>query len=199
MGATTKALVPPLMRGSMERAPVTTLSLSDLLARTHSLSVEQIRQLAPFVRIIILIRESTHGQTVRRQIICNRSVNETAETAEIFDLLGEATDRTRNLGQDNESSFGQVSVNFLEMSARRNGKPVVLTAMELKLLRYLIQNARRVVSRNELLNEVWGYDNYPLTRTVDNHILRLRQKLEQQPSRPVHIQTVHGAGYKFLP
>ena len=85
------------------------------------------------------------------------------------------------------------------MSAYRNGEPVVLTAMELKLLRYLIQNARRVVSSNELLNEVWGYDNYPLTRTVDNHILKLRQKLEQQPSRPVHIQTVHGSGYKFLP
>jgi len=193
MGSTAKALVPRLMRGSIERALVTTLSLSDLLARTHSLNVEQIRQLARFVRVVILIPESTHGQTVEPKVTCNRSVNETAETAEIFDLLGEATD------QDSESSFGQVRVNFLEMSAHRNGEPVVLTAMELKLLRYLIQNARRVVSRNELLNEVWGYDNYPLTRTVDNHILKLRQKLEQQPSRPVHIQTVHRAGYKFLP
>jgi DNA-binding response OmpR family regulator len=199
MGSTAKALVPRLMRGSIERVLVTTLSLSDLLARTHSLNVEQIRQLARFVRVVILIPESTHGQTVKPKVTCNRSVNETAETAEIFDLLGEATDRTRSLGQDSESSFGQVRVNFLEMSAHRNGEPVVLTAMELKLLRYLIQNARRVVSRNELLNEVWGYDNYPLTRTVDNHILKLRQKLEQQPSRPVHIQTVHRAGYKFLP
>ncbi len=69
--------------------------------------------------------------------------------------------------------------------------------MEFKVLRYLVQSARRVVSHNELLNDVWGYDS--LTRTVDNHILRLRLKLEQQPSRPVHIRTVHGAGYKFLP
>jgi DNA-binding response OmpR family regulator len=199
MGATAKALVPPLLHGSIECAPVTTLSLSDLLARTHGLNIEQICQLAPFVPVIILIPESSHGQTVRPKVACNRSPNETAKRAKILGLLGEGTERTRSLGQDSEFSFGQVSVNFLEMSAHRNGEPVVLTAMELKLLRYLIQNARRVVSRNELLNEVWGYDNYPLTRTVDNHILRLRQKLEQQPSRPVHIQTVHGAGYKFLP
>jgi len=50
-----------------------------------------------------------------------------------------------------------------------------------------------------LLNEVWGYENYPCTRTVDNHILRLRQKLERDPSRPIHFRTVHGVGYKFLP
>jgi Transcriptional regulatory protein, C terminal len=186
MRATVKALVPPLMRGSIERAPVTTLSLSDLLARTHSLNIKQICQLARFVPVIILIPESSHGQTVAPRVAGNRSANET-------------TERTRSLDQDSEVSFGQVSVNFLEMSALRNGERVVLTTMELKLLRYLIQNKRRVVSRGELLNEVWGYDNYPLTRTVDNHILRLRQKLEQQPSRPVHIRTVHGAGYKFLP
>jgi DNA-binding response OmpR family regulator len=58
---------------------------------------------------------------------------------------------------------------------------------------------RRVVSRDELLNEVWGYDNYPCTRTVDNHILRLRKKLEKNPARPSHLQTVQRAGYKFLP
>jgi DNA-binding response OmpR family regulator len=63
---------------------------------------------------------------------------------------------------------------------------------------YLIQNARRVISRAELLNEVWGYENYPSTRTVDNRILKLRQKLERDPSRPAHFRTVHGAGYKFL-
>ena len=81
----------------------------------------------------------------------------------------------------------------------RKGEPVMLTALEFKTLKYLAQNARRVISRDELLNEVWGYENYPCTRTVDNHILRLRQKLEKNPSRPVHFRTVHGAGYKFLP
>jgi DNA-binding response OmpR family regulator len=56
-----------------------------------------------------------------------------------------------------------------------------------------------VISRDELLNEVWGYDNYPSTRTVDNHILKLRKKLEREPADPVHFHTVHSAGYKFMP
>jgi DNA-binding response OmpR family regulator len=60
-------------------------------------------------------------------------------------------------------------------------------------------NEGRVISRDELLNDVWGYQKYTCTRTVDNHILRLRQKFEWKPSRPVHFRTVHGAGYKFLP
>jgi DNA-binding response OmpR family regulator len=199
MGATAKALVPPLVRGSIERAPITALNLSDLLARARTLNVNEIRQLARFVPVIILIPESSPGQAAPPKVPCNRSLNETAKTAKTPNLLGKATDQKRSLGQDGEFSFGQVNVNFLEMSAHRNGEPVVLTTMEFKVLKYLIQNARRVVSRNEFLNEVWGYDNYPLTRTVDNHILRLRQKLEQQPYRPVHIRTVHGAGYKFLP
>src|SRR5947209_8520653 len=63
----------------------------------------------------------------------------------------------------------------------------------------LKQHAGRVISRNELLSEVWGYQNYPFTRTVDNHILRLRQKLETDPTQPIHFRTVHGVGYKFLP
>jgi len=200
MGATAKALVPPSVRGSIERAPVTALSLSDLLARAQTLNVNEIRQLARFVPVIILIiPESSPGQTAPPKVPCNLSLNESAKTAKVLNLLGKATDQERSLGQDGEFSFGQVNVNFLEMSAHRNNEPVVLTTMEFKVLKYLIQNARRVVSRNEFLNEVWGYDNYPLTRTVDNHILRLRQKLEQQPSRPVHIRTVHGAGYRFLP
>jgi DNA-binding response OmpR family regulator len=85
------------------------------------------------------------------------------------------------------------------MEIHRNGRAVTLTRKEFQTLAYLIKNARRVISREELLNEVWGYESYPCTRTVDNHILRLRQKLERNPSRPVHFQTIHGAGYKFLP
>jgi DNA-binding response OmpR family regulator len=104
-------------------------------------------------------------------------------------------------GPSGESTvaFGDVTINFPAMEALRKGEPVVLTAMEFKTLKYFIQNARRVISRDELLNEVWGYENYPCTRTVDNHILKLRQKLERNPSRPVHFRTMHGAGYKFLP
>jgi len=68
------------------------------------------------------------------------------------------------------------------MEIHRNGRLVTLTSKEFKLLAYLIKNPRRVISRDELLNEVWGYENYPCTRTVDNHILKLRKKLEPKPA-----------------
>lgn len=95
-------------------------------------------------------------------------------------------------------SFDGISVDFRKMEVKRDGRPVTLTAQEFKTFQFLVQNADRVISRDELLNEVWGYQNYPSTRTVDNHILKLRQKLEKDPSSPVHFRTVHGMGYKFV-
>jgi DNA-binding response OmpR family regulator len=76
---------------------------------------------------------------------------------------------------------------------------VTLTAQEFKLLKFFAGSPGRVLSRDELLNEVWGYQNYPSTRTVDNHILRLRQKLEPDSANPRFFLTIHGAGYKFVP
>ncbi len=95
-------------------------------------------------------------------------------------------------------AFDDISVNFTRMELTQAGKVVPLTAQEFKVLRFFVQNQDRVISREELLNEVWGYQNYPSTRTVDNHILRLRQKLEKDPSRPHHFKTTHGAGYRFV-
>jgi DNA-binding winged helix-turn-helix (wHTH) protein len=94
--------------------------------------------------------------------------------------------------------FDGVSVDFGKMEIRRNGERVFLTAKEFKTLKFLAQNAERVITRDELLNDVWGYKNYPTTRTVDNHILKLRKKLETDPGNPLHFLTVHGLGYKFV-
>ena len=108
----------------------------------------------------------------------------------------------RHSTSSNEQSvfqFGQVRVELLSMEVRRAERPVNLTAMEFKVLRFFVMNPNRVISRDKLLDEVWGYHNYPCTRTVDNHVLRLRQKLESDPSHPVHFQTVYGIGYKFVP
>jgi DNA-binding response OmpR family regulator len=74
-----------------------------------------------------------------------------------------------------------------------------MTRKEFGILRLLTARAREVVTRDELLNEVWGLDNYPTTRTVDNHMASLRAKIEQDPSEPRHLLTVHGVGYKFVP
>jgi DNA-binding response OmpR family regulator len=94
--------------------------------------------------------------------------------------------------------FDNTSVDLKKMEVLRDGEVVVLTAQEFKTLQFLVQNPDRVISRNELLKEVWGYRNYPSTRTVDNHILRLGQKLERDIAKPVHFRTVHGMGYKFV-
>ena len=95
--------------------------------------------------------------------------------------------------------FGRISIDFLAMEARRSDRPVGLTAMEFKVLKFFVSNPNRVITRDQLLNEAWGYHNYPCTRTVDNHVLKLRQKLEPEPGDPVHFRTVHGIGYKFVP
>jgi DNA-binding response OmpR family regulator len=95
--------------------------------------------------------------------------------------------------------FADCEIDFKSMTARRSGVPVSLTAHEFKLLKYFTENIDRVLTRELLLNEVWGYNSYPTTRTVDNQILKLRQKLETNPADPKHILTIYGAGYKFVP
>jgi DNA-binding response OmpR family regulator len=96
-------------------------------------------------------------------------------------------------------AFDEVLVDFTSMVATRGAKSLTFTAQEYKLLKYFANSPSRVISREELLNEVWGYQNYPTTRTVDNHVLRLRQKLEPDPANPRYFLTMHGSGYKFSP
>jgi two-component system alkaline phosphatase synthesis response regulator PhoP len=93
--------------------------------------------------------------------------------------------------------FGDVTVDFKRAEVLKRTLPVDLSAMEFKLLQYLIENRGAVHSRDSLLDAVWGYDAMPTTRTVDVHIAWLRQKLEENPRHPNFIQTVHGIGYKF--
>jgi DNA-binding response OmpR family regulator len=95
--------------------------------------------------------------------------------------------------------FADCEIDFNRMTARRGERPVILTAHEFKLLKYFTENAERVLTREVLLNEVWGYNCFPTTRTVDNQILKLRQKLEADPADPRHLLTIYGAGYKFAP
>ncbi|HEY7353015.1 MAG TPA: winged helix-turn-helix domain-containing protein [Terriglobales bacterium] len=97
------------------------------------------------------------------------------------------------------ANFGQVRIDLRSMEVVRSDRPVKLTAMEFKVLRFFLFNQKRVISRDELLNEVWGYENYPCTRTVDNHVLKLRQKLEPDPAHPIYFRTAHGIGYRFVP
>ena len=96
-----------------------------------------------------------------------------------------------------EYSFGKVHVNFRELTLDRGGNTFVLSEREGRLLRYLIENRGKVISRDTLLQEVWGYNSMAYTRTVDVHIVRLRHKVEDDPKNPDYIITVHGLGYRF--
>jgi DNA-binding response OmpR family regulator len=113
--------------------------------------------------------------------------------------------RRSQLGTDgtdalpDELRFGGTEIDFRSYEARRNGAAVQMTRKEFAILRYLASRAGEVVSRDDLLNQVWGYDAYPSSRTVDNHVAGLRAKLERDASLPEHIRTVHGVGYKFVP
>jgi len=97
-----------------------------------------------------------------------------------------------------ELRFADVEVDFRRYEARRNGMPVEMTRKEFAVLRLLAARAGEVVTRDELLNQVWGFESYPASRTVDNHVAGLRAKLEKDAARPDHIRTVHGVGYKFV-
>jgi DNA-binding response OmpR family regulator len=107
--------------------------------------------------------------------------------------------RASRCRQENLYSFEEVMVNFSKTEITRGGEKITVTKKEFQTLEFMTKNAGRMISRDELLNEVWGYQNYPCTRTVDNHILKLRQKLERDPANPSHILTVFGRGYKFVP
>jgi len=94
--------------------------------------------------------------------------------------------------------FGEIELDFKRHHASRAGRFLPLTAREFDLLRYFVRRRGETVSRDELLDKVWGLRAYPLSRTVDNHISKLRQKIERLPAEPEYLITVHGLGYKFL-
>jgi two-component system alkaline phosphatase synthesis response regulator PhoP len=122
---------------------------------------------------------------------------------EVMELLARLEALLRRSQTINKSStetfhFGDVTVDFRRAEVKKNEAAVELSAMEFKVLQYFVENRGKVISRDELLDEVWGYDAMPTTRTVDVHVAWLRQKLEDNPRYPNHIQTIHGLGYKFV-
>jgi len=119
---------------------------------------------------------------------------------ELVAQVHEFVRESNTLPEGRTARFEDVCVDFTRMEvSRSSGETITLTIQEFKTLKCFLLNPDRIFSRGELLNEAWGYENYPSTRTVDNHVLRLRQKLESDPARPVHFLTVHRVGYKFVP
>ena len=94
--------------------------------------------------------------------------------------------------------FGDVRIDFRHHEATKGGRPIVLSPREFMLMAYLVAHRSAVITRDQLLDAVWGYDNMPFTRTVDTHIAKLRKKIEDDPANPRYLITLHRLGYKFL-
>ena len=161
---------------------------------------KEIKRLSPSVPIIVVSATSdVMDKVLLLELGADDYVTKPFSPRELLARTRAALRRSSRLPTSERFAFDEVSVDFTRMQLTRAGALVPMTAQEFKVLKFMVENRERVISRDELLNEVWGYQDYPSTRTVDNHILKLRQKLEHEPANPAHFLTVHGVGYRFVP
>jgi DNA-binding response OmpR family regulator len=200
MTAAIKSAISPFAQPEPEPNANTIRFLNEKLTSVPASDIpEDFRKLSRYLPVIVLVPKSpVEDEATQKKMELNRSLTVT-DTRNVSLPLDAARAWLKNSNTTDTFEFGGVRGRLSTMEIHRNGRPVILTSKEFKLLAYLIKNPRRVISRDKLLNEVWGYENYPSTRTVDNHILKLRKKLETDPAQPKHFDTVHCAGYRFLP
>lgn len=161
---------------------------------------QEIKRLSPRVPVIVVSAASDEmDKVLLLELGADDYVTKPFSPRELLARTRAALRRTSRIPAVDTFTFDDVVVDFTRMQLLRAGQLLAATAQEFKLLKFMIENRERVISREELLNEVWGYQDYPSTRTVDNHILKLRQKLEPDPASPIHFLTVHGVGYRFVP
>jgi DNA-binding response OmpR family regulator len=159
----------------------------------------ELKKIAPETPIVVLSAiTEVSDKVLLLEMGADDYVTKPFSPRELLARVQAALRRARKPAAAAKVTFGDCEVDFLRMTVTAGGRPVRLTAHELKLLRYLVEHRDCLITREELLNNVWGYNYYPTTRTVDNQIMKLRQKLEADPSHPVHFVTLHGAGYKFV-
>ncbi|PYS37835.1 MAG: DNA-binding response regulator [Acidobacteria bacterium] len=159
----------------------------------------EIKKEAPLVPVIVLsAKTDVADKVLLLELGADDYVTKPFSPRELLARVRAAVRRTSRLEGAEVFAFGNVSVDFAKMELTRRGEPVPMTAQEFRVLKFFTEHPGRVISRAELLNQVWGYQHYPSTRTVDNHVWKLRLKLEDDPGKPVHFQTIHGAGYKFV-
>ena len=159
---------------------------------------KQLKAKRPSIPVIML---TARGQEVDKVVGLELGADDyVTKPFSIRELLAriKAVLRRAHGGSQERYAFGDVAVNLRTCQVTRDGKPVEFSAKEFDLLKYFLCHPGEALSRDRLLEKVWGYNSFPTTRTVDAHIVHLRQKLEARPEEPRFILTVHGIGYKFV-
>jgi two-component system alkaline phosphatase synthesis response regulator PhoP len=187
------------LRLAIERAPDLVI-LDVMLPKMSGFDVcKEIRKTGSAVPVIML---TARGQEIDKVLGLKLGADDYVTKpfgfmelmARVEALLRRATGQT---GRAESFTFGDISVDFKKGEVRRKGKPIEMSAREMRLLQYFVEHRGEVIARDRLLDEVWGYDEAPLTRTVDMHVAKLRKKIESRPADPQFLLTVHGMGYKF--
>jgi len=175
--------------------------LDVMMPRMSGLEVcKQIKAKRPAMPVILL---TARGQEVDKVVGLELGADDyVTKPFSIRELLARVKAVLRRVSAaatlGDQYSFGAVKVDLRGEQVFRDGQPVMLSSKEFALLKYFICQPGEMLSRERLLDEVWGYSHFPTTRTVDTHVARLRQKLEPNPEAPHFILTVHGSGYKFI-
>ena len=161
---------------------------------------KQLKQKRPSIPIIML---TARGQEVDKvvglELGADDYVTKPFSIRELLARVKAVLRRSKTAPKTEEKySFGEVEVNLRSCQVSRKGHALDFSSKEFELLKYFLIHPGETLSRDRLLEDVWGYDRFPTTRTVDAHIVRLRQKVEPKPEEPRFILTVHGTGYKFV-
>jgi two-component system alkaline phosphatase synthesis response regulator PhoP len=175
--------------------------LDVMMPRMSGLDVcKQLKSKRPSIPIIML---TARGQEVDKvvglELGADDYVTKPFSIRELLARVKAVLRRSRTAPKTDEKySFGEVEVNLRSCQVSRKGRALDFSSKEFELLKYFLIHPGETLSRDRLLEDVWGYDRFPTTRTVDAHIVRLRQKVEPKPEEPRFILTVHGTGYKFV-
>jgi two-component system alkaline phosphatase synthesis response regulator PhoP len=188
------------LRRALEESP--DLVILDVMMPQMS-GLEVCRQLRAKRASIPIIMLTARGQEVDKvvglELGADDYVTKPFSIRELLARVKAILRRTAVIPKDQDQhSFGDVEVDLRRCRVVRSGRAVDISTKEFELLKYFVCHSGETLSRDRLLEEVWGYENYPTTRTVDTHLVRLRQKLEPDPEQPQYFLTVHGTGYRFV-
>jgi DNA-binding response OmpR family regulator len=161
--------------------------------------IERIRETALTPIVVLSARSDVEGKVRALELGADDYVTKPFSIRELLARVKAVLRRTAVVPKEmDQHSFADVEVDLKRCRVLKSGRVIDVSSKEFELLKYFICHSGEVLSRDRLLEEVWGYENYPTTRTVDTHLVRLRQKLEPDPEQPQYFLTVHGTGYRFV-